>query len=235
MAEEFIPVLSANIDGQEVNAVSARELCKSLGVETRFDTWFNRRIEEYGFQQNKDFCSILSESSGGRKPTDYIISLDMAKELSMVEKTEQGRATRQYFIRVEKDHKRMAAALAEGKTRGLIEAHEADIQRVKADRGALIDTLCAWQERAHVAESQSARLLKQVDPVYEFGDLTPDGRMKTGFRKSTYVAQQKLAEIAAIQKLNADNKRREAEMIQLYFNWERKEANTTTSLQRSEA
>ena len=83
-------------------AVSARELYSFLDVNTPFTIWIKRMIE-YGFEQSKDFVTILLESSGGRPSTDYSLSLDCAKEISMLQRTEKGKQARQYFIEKEKE------------------------------------------------------------------------------------------------------------------------------------
>ena len=86
-------------------AVNARDLHQFLGVKTQFKDWINRRIEEYQFIKGQDFEVLLKNeqnSSGGRPAKEYALSLDMAKELSMVEKTERGREARRYFIEMEK-------------------------------------------------------------------------------------------------------------------------------------
>lgn len=99
---ELISIKKQLISNTEVNAVNARELHQFLEVETRFDTWISRRISEYDFVINSDFCTILSKSNGGRPAAEYFISLDMAKELSMVERNEKGKQARKYFIECEK-------------------------------------------------------------------------------------------------------------------------------------
>lgn len=85
-----------------------------LEVKTSYKDWFPRMVE-YGFTEGTDFCSILSESTGGRPATDHAIKLDMAKELAMIQRTEKGKQARQYFIQIEKDYnspeKIMARAL----------------------------------------------------------------------------------------------------------------------------
>ncbi len=97
----LIPVVSQVIGGQSVQTVDARALHSFLEVDTRFNDWVNRRIDEYGFAQDVDFISILnSEYSPPRK--DYALTLDMAKELAMVERTPKGKQARQYFIECEK-------------------------------------------------------------------------------------------------------------------------------------
>lgn len=94
----------SHIDGQQVNAVSARDLHGFLEVKTDFKNWISRRIEEYGFIDGRDFGSFLTESGGGRPSKEYMISLDMAKELAMVERNEKGKQARQYFIECGREH-----------------------------------------------------------------------------------------------------------------------------------
>ena len=84
-----------------VQTVSGRELHEALQIRTAYKDWFPRMCE-YGFTEEEDFCSILSESSGGRPQTDHIIKLDMAKEICMIQRTEIGKKIRQYFIQAEK-------------------------------------------------------------------------------------------------------------------------------------
>ena len=91
-------------DGQR--AVSARELHQFLEVGRDFSTWVKNRIEEYGFIEGQNY-SLPPEmgeqtSRGGHNKIEYVLTLDMAKELSMVEKTEKGKQARRYFIEMEK-------------------------------------------------------------------------------------------------------------------------------------
>jgi phage anti-repressor protein len=67
--------------------------------------WIGRAISKYDFKENIDFCTILGESSGGRKATEYIVTMDMAKELAMLEDNPKGKETRKYFISFEKKGK----------------------------------------------------------------------------------------------------------------------------------
>lgn len=80
--------------------VSGRELHAKLKVATQYKDWFPRMCE-YGFKEGRDFCSFLSESTGGRPSTDHALSVPMAKELCMLQRSEMGREFRQYFIAVE--------------------------------------------------------------------------------------------------------------------------------------
>lgn len=92
--------------------IEARNLHKWLGVDSRFHDWLRRRFTEYGFEEGTDYCSSLSvrtDGKGGRRRRDYLLTIDTAKELSMVERTEIGRATRRYFIQMEGAALKMAA------------------------------------------------------------------------------------------------------------------------------
>jgi len=91
-----------------VATVNARDLHAFLEVGTSFKDWVTRRIADYGFIEGVDFSSFLSESSGGRPAKDYHLSLDMAKELSMVERNEKGKQARQYFLACERKAKSTA-------------------------------------------------------------------------------------------------------------------------------
>lgn len=82
----------------------ARDLHKFLGSKQDFSTWIKSRIEQYGFTENQDFTllhRIMEQVSGSKYRIEYYISLDMAKELSMVERTAKGKEARQYFIECE--------------------------------------------------------------------------------------------------------------------------------------
>lgn len=94
--------------------VLARELHEFLEVKTAFKDWFPRMCE-YGFSEGIDFSSFLSESSGGRPAQDAQLTIEMAKEICMLQRNERGKQARQYFIQLEKDwnspEKVMARAL----------------------------------------------------------------------------------------------------------------------------
>lgn len=91
--------MKVNFDTQ---TVSARELHDQLHIGTRFNDWFPR-MTEYGFVEGTDFYSKMSKTdNGGRPSTDYEISVDMAKQICMIQRTPEGKAVRQYLIDLEK-------------------------------------------------------------------------------------------------------------------------------------
>ncbi|WP_413154871.1 antA/AntB antirepressor family protein [Bartonella sp. cb54] len=101
----LIEITEQAIGQETVQAINARELHTFLEVKSEFRNWIKNRIEEYAFSENQDFISFgknLPKPSGGRPSMEYHITLDMAKELSMVERNEKGRQARRYFIECEK-------------------------------------------------------------------------------------------------------------------------------------
>ena len=115
----LIPLQEQQINQQSVQTVNARELHAFLEVKTKFAIWITNRIKEYGFVENVDFITFSKnlEKGGegmditaftensvkvGRPATEYHLTLDMGKELAMVERNEKGRQARHYFIECEK-------------------------------------------------------------------------------------------------------------------------------------
>ena len=127
----IVPVISGQIGGREASIVSAKALHKALGVGNDFSTWIKLRIDEYGFSLSADYVvfdssDFRNQSSnfeqgspgwatkrgGDRRSKDYGLSLGMAKELAMVERNEQGRAVRRYFIQCEEALQRSVPEIA---------------------------------------------------------------------------------------------------------------------------
>ena len=93
-------ILKVDLDTQ---TVSARELHNQLNIGTKFTTWFER-MKEYGFSEGVEFFPKMGETSetGGRPSVDYDISVDMAKQICMIQRTPEGKQVRQYLIDLEK-------------------------------------------------------------------------------------------------------------------------------------
>ena len=94
-------LITVNFDTQ---TVSARELHKALGIEKRFSAWFETNSQ--GFVENEDFTSVLSgtvvNNGATRELQDYELSVDMAKHICLMSRTEKGKLCRQYLIDLEK-------------------------------------------------------------------------------------------------------------------------------------
>lgn len=102
MKMNLINIEQTTIGGNLIETVNARELHEFLESKQDFSTWIKNRIDQYGFVDGQDFTTILGKSSGGRPSKEYAISIDMAKELSMVERNDKGKQARQYFIECER-------------------------------------------------------------------------------------------------------------------------------------
>ena len=98
---ELIPI---NYEGEQPT-VSARELYTGLEITDRFSRWFER-MSAYGFSEGNDFTSVKSSTlvnnGAEREITDYRVSIDMAKQICMIQRSEKGRQYRQYFLDLEK-------------------------------------------------------------------------------------------------------------------------------------
>lgn len=98
---DLIPVFSGQISNQQAQLANARELHSFLESKYQYTDWIKTRIAEYGFQENEDYI-IVTELTNGRPRKEYHITLDMGKELAMVERNEKGRKIRKYFIECER-------------------------------------------------------------------------------------------------------------------------------------
>lgn len=125
----LVPVIVGQIGGRDNNVVSAKALHAALDIGRDFSTWFAERVEEYGFVRGVDYFTdddmavawlmndqyspVSGKNKGrGRPQKDYFPNIATAKELAMVERNEQGRAVRRYFIRCEEELIRSAPEIA---------------------------------------------------------------------------------------------------------------------------
>lgn len=112
-------LLKVNYEADRIT-VSARELHEFLELTERFSSWFNR-MKQYGFVENQDYLGRKVFNTLARQELqDYEITLDMAKEISMLQRNEKGKQARQYFIEVEKQWNSPERVIA----RGLIESQK---------------------------------------------------------------------------------------------------------------
>lgn len=104
----LVPVFLGQIGGTPAYVCDGRDLHAFLENGDLFANWIKSRIEKYSFEEHQDFVLVLENPKikkgrgGDRRSKDYHLSLDMAKELSMVENNEKGRQVRRYFIEMEK-------------------------------------------------------------------------------------------------------------------------------------
>ncbi|SHK71523.1 antA/AntB antirepressor family protein [Epilithonimonas mollis] len=165
-------------------AVSARELHNFLGSKQEFAHWIKNRINEYGFIENQDFevfDKFIKNSNGGRPLKEFVVSISMAKELAMVEKTEQGRQARQYFIEMEK--------VAIAKALVTPQFKRTNINSVSAKRVELINTIrnyLRWGDMHKVAKelNLTSAYVKRVMVNKEFNTEQADTVVNALYQKA---------------------------------------------------
>lgn len=119
--------------------VSARELYERLEIKSNFTTWFERTLE-FGFEPNKDFFPKMEKTStGGRPQTDYEITIEMAKEICMIQRSPKGKEVRQYLIQLERAWNTPELVMARGlqASQKLLAEREERIKLLEADNSRM--------------------------------------------------------------------------------------------------
>lgn len=161
---ELIPV-HTNPDGG--NVVMGRDLHEFLGVKAKYADWFPRMVD-YGFSAGQDFFSKMRKNNGrGRPVEDHIISLDMAKEISMIQRTERGKQARQYFIECERRMKQLQPELTPEQlmAKALLQAEQTMLEQTQA-----IEALNTRVEDMEPSYNLGEALLSTEDNIY-VGDM----------------------------------------------------------------
>lgn len=132
--------------------VSARELYEGLEIKSNFTTWFDRMCE-YGFSEGSEFFPKKEKTSeqGGRPSTDYEISVDMAKQICMIQRTDKGKEYRQYFIDLEKAWNTPEQVMARA-----LRIANGEIEKLKADNQVLIADTERMKPKEIFADAVSA-------------------------------------------------------------------------------
>lgn len=130
--------------------VSARDLHEGLEIRTPYTMWFER-MTEYGFEEGKDFFTKMLESTGGRPSTEHELSVDMAKQICMIQRTEKGRVYRQYFLDLEKAWNTPEQVFARA-----LKLADKEIDRLKADKSILIEDVQRMKPKEIFADAVSA-------------------------------------------------------------------------------
>ena len=153
--------------------VSARELHEKLEVTERFSSWFDRMLK-YGFEENVDFTSVKSftvVNNGAQKPIDeYYISIDMAKEICMIQRSDKGRMFRQYFIECER---RLIETNKKAIPQTYIEAVENLLNELKKNQ--------ALEEQGKLLLEQKEAAEKETERIYQ---------VNKNFHNNLYTASQ---------------------------------------------
>mgnify|MGYP000458722399 FL=1 len=156
-------------DGQQL--VNGRELHKFLEIKTPYTQWFER-MAEYGFIENTDFIPVSQKSesggiSGVKVVQDHLMTLNMAKEISMLQRNEKGKQARQYFIKCEEawNSPEMILARANQIQSHMIEDYTKKIEllenKVKEDKPKVIFADAVATSQSSILIGDLAKLIKQ--------------------------------------------------------------------------
>lgn len=113
MIKDFQDLIPFTLDENNQIYISAKNLHQFLGIKTSFRTWFGRMVD-YGFEENLDYKKVYKNGNtvgGNQTEVDYMMKIDMAKEISMIQRSNKGKAVRKYFLSVEEKLKVAQSAI----------------------------------------------------------------------------------------------------------------------------
>ncbi|SMG40861.1 Phage anti-repressor protein [Dethiosulfovibrio salsuginis] len=156
----------------EWQVVDARELHGFLESKRQFGNWIEDRVDKYGLVEGEDYVLVFNKTgknpSGGRPAKDYLLTLDVAKELCMVENNERGRQARKYFIAVEK-------------------AYRESLVMIPRDYAAALRAHADEVERRELAEKQRDIAIRTKAEIGSRREATAMATASSAVRKVTYL------------------------------------------------
>lgn len=172
MTNELIPI---NYEGEQPT-VSARDLHEGLDISERFQSWFNRQLQ-YGFQENADYVGCKEFNALAKQELqDYSISVDMAKQICMLQRSEKGRQYRQYFIDLEKAWNTPEQIFARA-----LKMADREIEKLKASNGRLSEDVTRMKPKEIFADAVSASHTSIL--VGELAKLLKQNGIETGQKR----------------------------------------------------
>lgn len=189
-------ILKVEVNTNQEQTVSGRELHRFLGIETQYTKWFDR-MREYGFAENVDFilvsqkCPTNNPKNPWTERTDHIIKLDMAKELCMLARNDKGKQARQYFLEVEREWNSPEKVMARA-----LKLAEAKLNEVKAFADEQTKQLEAAQPKVifadAVATAQTSILIGDLAKILkQNGVNTGQKRLFEWLRQNGYLIRQR--------------------------------------------
>lgn len=144
--ENLIPV---NYDSEQPT-VSARDLHEGLGIKSKYADWF-KNMSAYGFTENIDYTTFSKNLENGGRIIEHIISVDMAKQICMIQRSEKGRLYRQYFLDLEKAWNTPEQVFARA-----LRMADKTIESLKADNAVLLENVERMRPKEVFADAVSA-------------------------------------------------------------------------------
>lgn len=183
-------IVKVNYDNEQPT-VSARELHNGLEVSERFQSWFNRQLQ-YGFEENSDYVGCKEFNTLAKQELqDYQISIDMAKQICMLQRSDKGRQYRQYFLDLEKAWNTPEQVMARA-----LKLADKEIDRLKADNKVLLEDTARMKPKEifadAVAASSTAILIGELAKLLRQNGIDiGQNRLFDWMRKNGYLIRQK--------------------------------------------
>lgn len=161
--KELVRIEESVIGTEKRKTVNARDLWKALGSKRQFGNWIEDRLSEFIEEQDFTVNNFVNgrDSSGRFTAKDYLLTLDVAKHLAMLERNDQGRRIRQYFIEIEK-------------------AYREESRKEHADSALLLETI-RRQERELFAAELELKEWRKLAPSCEPGEISKITGMPRNF------------------------------------------------------
>lgn len=153
-------IINVTLNDSHEPVVSARDLYQALEVTDRFGRWFERMLA-YGFEEDVDYLGReIFHTQAKKNIQDYILKLDMAKEIAMLQRNEKSKQVRQYFIQVEKDFNSPEKIMARALLMADQKVHKLEAQ-IEADRPKVLFADAVSASKSSCLIGELAKILKQ--------------------------------------------------------------------------
>lgn len=197
-------IIKINYDNNKTT-VLGRDLYRVLEVETPYTIWI-KRMMEYGFIENEDFITFLLESTGGRPSENHQLTIEMAKEICMLQRSEKGKRVRLYFIECERKLKEKGKVLPQNYKEALlclVEAEE-ERERLQIERDTAIKT------KSQISRKREATVMGKLSQLTrKYNKLTNNEQ-----QIDEYTAM----EVASITGVFSKNGNPHSQMVSAFFN-----------------
>ena len=179
---------------EDTQTVSARDLYKELEVTDRFSRWFERMLA-YGFHENEDYTSVKSSTfvnnGAEREIQDYNLSVDMAKHICMLQRTEKAKIVRQYLIDLEKAWNTPEQVMARA-----LKLADKTIESLKVENKALSEDVSRMKPKEifadAVATSETSILIGELSKlIKQNGKDIGQNRLFAWLREKGYLISRK--------------------------------------------
>lgn len=179
---DLITINTQFVNNLPIDTVNARDLHDFLEIGKEFANWIKDRIDQYDFTENQDYCLTIAKTGKRQNVVlkEYHITLDMAKELSMVERNAKGKEARKYFIEAEKQLKEIVAV-----TQAPKELSRKQILSMALEAEQKSEELLAITNEQHRVIEKKDALIEHQKPLVKFAEVITEGDATYNLREGS--------------------------------------------------